>query len=255
MGIADKLKQLLGFKKPVQAIQSLELSLQSLQSDSIDDWSKRTFQEPREFSQDHSRVPPREAPAAEAMAVGPKGFSEAQTLPPLQKDSFQLGLAAGYTGRSIKEIESALVRIESQMVTRDWFKNEFEDQTPEIAELLKIIRDSIEKHDSDAQKRFDTINTALERLQVKAITMPEPLREDLLKDIDMIRSQIPLSSKMEDLVGIVKSSREISYEELSQRLSITVSALRGLLSNTMKRTGDIDRERRNGKGWVVHKSV
>jgi hypothetical protein len=60
---------------------------------------------------------------------------------------------------------------------------------------------------------------------------------------------------MEELVSLVKSSKEISYDELAAKLNITISALRGLLSTTAQRTNKIERFMVDGKGWVRFKEA
>jgi AraC-like DNA-binding protein len=163
----------------------------------------------------------------------------------LQKDSLQLGLAAGYTGRVLRDIESSLARIESQTVTKDWFLSQFEDHTPELIDLLK-------KHEENEQKRFEAIQSILNSLQRTAEKTPEPIKTELFRQITAIEHQLPLTPKMNELLQIVKESKEISYEELHQRLGISISALRGLLANMTKRTDQIERFEKNNKGWVKY---
>jgi len=167
-------------------------------------------------------------------------------------DAFELGLAAGYTGRSLREIERSLLRIESQMVTKDWFKTEFEDKTPQLLEILKVVRQALEKHEAAMQKRFESIQSALEKLTGVAKRAPKPIRREILKEVQAIKRQVPLSQKMQRLLAIVKESGEISYDELGAKLGITTSALRGLLSNTLKRTNKLKRYTRERKGWVKY---
>jgi DNA-binding CsgD family transcriptional regulator len=164
----------------------------------------------------------------------------------LQKDSIQLGLAAGYVGRTLKDIESSLSRIESQIVTKDWFLSQFEDRTPELVDLLK-------KHEENDQKRFEAIQNILISLQKTAERTPEPFKTELFQEIKAIEQQLPLTPKMAELLEIVKESKEISYDELHQKLGISISALRGLLSNMAKRTDQIERFERNNKGWVRYR--
>lgn len=173
--------------------------------------------------------------------------------PEVQKESFQLGLAAGYTGRSIRNIEDSLNRIESNMVTKDWFKTEFQDLTPQLLESVESIKTSLHEHDSNILKRFDSIQEVLDNMQLLAKDAPKPLKEDLFREIKTIQQQIPLSPKMLELVSIVKDVKEISYEDLAKRLNVQISALRGLLSNTLKRTPDIERYTVGNKGWVKYK--
>jgi DNA-binding CsgD family transcriptional regulator len=165
----------------------------------------------------------------------------------LQKDSLQLGFAAGYTGHALKEIESSLNRIESQIVTKDWFLSQFEDHTPELISLFKI-------HEENEHKRFEALQSALEALRQTAEKTQEPIRTELFQEIKTIEHHLPLTPKMNELLQIVKESKEISYEELHQKLGITISALRGLLTNMTKRTDAIERFERDKKGWVRYKT-
>lgn len=161
----------------------------------------------------------------------------------LQKDSLQLGVAAGYTGRALKEIESSLIRIESQMASKDWFTSQFEDRTPELIEAFK-------KHDENTQKRFDSIERLTGLMQRTAEKSPEPIKTELFGQIEAVKAELSPSIKMQKLISIVRESKEISYTDLAARLEISESALRGLLSNTIKRSGAVERFRKDGKGWV-----
>jgi len=160
----------------------------------------------------------------------------------LEKDSLQLGIAAGYTGKFIKEIESSLNRIESQMVNKDWFISQFKD----IPELINVMK----QHEENDQKRFETIQNLLNSLQKTAEKAPEPIRTDLFKQIQTIESQLSPTPKMLDLLNITRELKEISYNDLANKLNITQSALRGLLSLTIRRTNKIRRFEKEGKGWV-----
>jgi len=153
------------------------------------------------------------------------------------KDSFQLGLAAGYTGRSLKSIESSLTRVESQMPTKDWFSTQFEDKTPELIEILK-------KHEENEEKRFELLQNLLASGKLSERSA------ELILPSSFPLGELLLTHKMQILVSIVRESREISYKDLANRLGLTVSALRGLLSNTLIRTNNIERFRKDGKGWV-----
>lgn len=173
----------------------------------------------------------------------------------ISKDSFQLGLAAGYTGRSIKSIEESLGRMEIQMVTKDWFKTEFQDSTPELLELLKSTHKLLQEHEDNENKRFSMILESLNKMRTIADHAPEPIRHELKKEIEIMENNIPLSNKMRQLVEIVSKIRDISYEDLAQMLTISVSALRGLLSTTLQRTQKIERYTKEGKGWVRYKQL
>ncbi len=154
----------------------------------------------------------------------------------IEKDSFQLGLAAGYTGKFIKEIENTLNRIESQMPTKDW--------------LTSAFLDYFKFHEQNEEKRFEIIHNLLLSLQKTAEKTPEPIKEELISKINVIKENLPLSPKMEAVLLIIKEFKEISYDELAMKLGIQVSALRGLLTNLARRTNKIERFIREGKGWV-----
>ncbi|MFQ6120579.1 MAG: hypothetical protein ACE5KE_11945, partial [Methanosarcinales archaeon] len=108
MGISDFLSKIFRKKRQVEGIQASQIAANDL---------KRTKSE-----KDFDKV----------------SLESGQSSPVLevQKDSLQLGIAAGYTGRSLKGIESSLNRIEAQMPTKDWFISYFGDQTPKLADLF-----------------------------------------------------------------------------------------------------------------------
>jgi hypothetical protein len=162
----------------------------------------------------------------------------------LEKESLQLGVAAGYTGRSIKEIESSLSRIESNMITKDWFSLQF----PNKADLSTLFN----KLDENEQKRFEAIQSLLLSLQKTTVKVPEPIKTELITQIKEIEKQLPLSPKMEALLLVVKEFKEISYADLASKLGVSISALRGLLTNTVRRTNKIQRFSKQGKGWVKY---
>jgi len=215
MGILERLKNLLRHPSKLQSIESInQADIQSSINHSI-----------IESIREEQKIP-ESPPSLE-----------------LQKDSLQLGIAAGYTGKFIKDVESSLNRIESNMVTKDWFTSQFEDQTPKLIDLMK-------EHDESQQKRFSTIENLLNSLQKTATKVPEPLKTELFEQIRTIEAQLPITHKMQQLLSIVKEFGEINYAELATRLDITQSALRGLLSTTLKRTNKIQRFKKQGRGWV-----
>jgi hypothetical protein len=167
----------------------------------------------------------------------------------LERESLQIGIAAGYTGRSIKEIESSLVRIESQMASREWFIAQFGDPK-KIIELLESIRDILKTHDDLTMKHFEVIESSLSSLQGIVKKVPEPIRTEMLNQLNIIESNLPLTPKMRQLEDIVKNVGEISYAELANRLGITESALRGFLTQCIRRGVKIQRFEKLGKGWV-----
>ncbi len=165
--------------------------------------------------------------------ISPSSESSQQimTVPQSQdmyKDSFKLGLAAGYTGRSIKEIETSLTRIETLMATKDWVHN----QLNEFSEKMSLILKSQEEND---QKRFDALRNQL--------ILPH-------KEFTPNQSTLPPTPKMQGILQVVKEYKEISYKDLASIMGITVSSLRGLISNTLARTDKLERFKIEGKGWL-----
>ncbi|MBI4009883.1 MAG: hypothetical protein HY361_01650 [Candidatus Aenigmarchaeota archaeon] len=168
-------------------------------------------------------------------------FSESLQSSPsaiqLEKESLQLGIAAGYTGRSIRDIESSLDRIESQMVTKDWFTIKLEE--------------AIKTHENNEESRFQAIEATLGSLIRYFDSLPAQTRLETIKDA--VRN-MRLTNKMLQLVSIARDIKEISYFDLATRLNISQDALRGLLSLVVKRTDQIQRFERENKGWVRFKS-
>jgi len=185
----------------------------------------------------------------------PYPSSSTLLAPQINKESFQLGVASGYTGRSIRNIEESLTRIESNMVSKDWFRSEFEDTTPKLIEMIQSLKSLLHEHDLNEIKRFENLNNSLERLSKVASYAPEPIKQQIFQEIETIRLQIPLSPKMKELISVVKGAKEISYEDLAVKLGITVSGLRGLLATTLVRTNEIERFSVAGKGWVRYKAA
>ena len=171
----------------------------------------------------------------------------------IQKDSLQLGIAAGYTGKFIREIERSLGRIESHMVSKDWFASKFDDHSHELIEVLSSIKAQLQDHDNNMSERFKALESASNRIQSIATKAPTPIKQQLMKEVETIEAALPLSSKMKKLVSIVKESGKLSYDELCTKLNLSRSSLRGLLANTMKRTNEIERFSVGGKGWVRYK--
>jgi type I site-specific restriction endonuclease len=237
MGIRSFLLHFLRQKNRPEAIESLGQSLQSLESskgsDSITSQSTDIYQT--------AFLPNVVKPTAQSTLLKPAEIDES---------SFKLGVASGYTGHSIRNIEGALNRIESQMVTRDWFSVQFEDRTPELLREISSLHQEMLIHEKNEEKRFEIIQNILEKMKTIANIAPTDVKFNLLDQIKAVESQLPLTRKMEEVLSVVKTSNKISYEDLAAKLNITVSALRGLLSTTLQRTDKIERFIIDGKGWV-----
>ena len=207
MGLFDRLKRLLR----LQSIdnQSIHPSQQPIQDTLMG-------MEP-EKPQSTSPVP---IPVAVAPEPSPPEPIE------IERDSLQLGIAAGYTGRSIRDIDSALNRIETQMVTKDW---------------LEI---KLREHEDKEGLRFNKIETAISPLL--RLIQGIPPAQALQHVIEGIR----LTRRMGELLKVVEEAKEISYSGLALKLGIQQDNLRGLLSKIARRTSKIQRFERDNNGWV-----
>ena len=162
----------------------------------------------------------------------------------LEKDSLQLGFAAGYTGRSIHDINSALSRIEATMPSRDWLLVQFEEQ--------------MRRHEEGEERRLQTILTALESLRFLSLQVPEPLRQEFTRQIDVIESKYKPSKKMKELVQLVKAYGEASFSDLSDKMGLSPSGFRNLVWMTLRRTADIEtftKKEDKKKKWLRYKSI
>lgn len=171
----------------------------------------------------------------------------------LEKESVQLGLAAGYTSHLIQSIESSLNRIESLMVTKDWF--EHKDKSTQLLGTLELIKTILESHDRKTEEKFDKLHNALLRLLVVAKKVPEPFKSELRSEIEKIEAQLPLSSRMNVILLTIKERGEISYKELTSLLGYkTVDSLRSYLSKMKRRGAAIETFTKNNEKWVRLKS-
>ena len=147
----------------------------------------------------------------------------------IEHDSYHLGLAAGYTGKSIKDIESSLVRLESQMVSKDWFLVHFQSFSQQLTETMLLVR------------------RILEQMAKSGYNLPI-----IQTTVDLPR----ITPKMALLAEIVREVKEISYEDLAARLGMnTVHGLRSLLSESVKQIPELERFKRKRKGWVRYKET
>ncbi len=143
----------------------------------------------------------------------------------LHKESLQIGLAAGYTGRSIHDINESLNRIETLLPTRDWLLVQFE----------KHFSD----HESNEQRRLEAILNALESISKLSLDVPEPIRSEIQSEVNNIKNKLATSDRMNELIELVRQNGEISYADAAARLTLTPSGFRSLVSDTKKRTDEI----------------
>lgn len=206
MGLFNRLKDLFSSKSDVKSIESIDNRFESIGQPRIT-----------------SNIP-KEEPKSLAISTGISNYREVEepSMPEIQKDSYQLGLAAGYTGRSIRDIESSLSRIEAQMVTKDW---------------LALQIQTIDRRVEDIERALGIIKGAIPTLEEQK---------------SAIVKRMPLTQRMEELLKVVKDSREISFADLALKMNIDVSDLRSLLSIMTKRTNMIERYRVHRAGWIKY---
>ena len=161
----------------------------------------------------------------------------------LQKDSLELGLAAGYAGHSLKTIESSIERLESMTLTKQWAENY-------LLPLLKSI-------DDNEQKRFETLLSVLNNLRDASYKATRDIQNVFEKPIIDIEKEVSKSPKLtpqtQKLLSILKEVGEISYSDIYNRMGMeSEDGLRGFLSVVEKKTGLIERFEKEGsrKKWV-----
>jgi len=153
----------------------------------------------------------------------------------LQKDSLELGVAAGYTGRTLRDIDSSLNRIEIQMATKDWVTAQFQGTLTLLVDMQKNTQNNIE----NICKTIENIEILVKNIENHQIERKMVVSTEL-------------TAKMREVLAILQEINEISYEDLAKRLNISVSSIRGLLSIVAKRTGRIKRFEKDNKGWVSY---
>jgi uncharacterized phage infection (PIP) family protein YhgE len=172
----------------------------------------------------------------------------------IDKEALQLGVAAGYASRSLKNIEDSLFRIESLIVTKELFKTELQEinsQMIQTLQALQSIKQLMEEHEAKEQSRFEKIIEALTKLESAAYKTPEPIRKEILTQIEKIEAELPLTERMSKILSILKERKEISFRELAQLLGYKhVSTVRGLISLMKRRMNQIETFRMNREGWV-----
>ncbi len=143
----------------------------------------------------------------------------------LHKESLKLGLAAGYTGRSIHDINESLNRIETLLPTKDW--------------LLIQLEKHFSQHEENEQKRIDIVLKALESIYKLSLNIPEPARSEIQAEVENVKTKLTTSIRMNELIELVKQHGEISYLDGSTKLGLSSSGFRSLVSDTKKRTSEI----------------
>jgi ribosome-binding protein aMBF1 (putative translation factor) len=208
MGFLDRLRGLFKQKSDKKALESDVTSIQSLQT------ALPSFKE-NELSMEMPRG--KKAQSISVAISNATGGHLSQTnvesdRVSVERDSYHLGLAAGYTGRSIREIEAALNRIESQMATKDWVTIKLDEHMEQIQALI----------------------TGKKVVKLRA---PEERKQ-------------PLTSKMSELLMVLRQEKTMSYADLALRMDMSVSDLRSLLTHMVKRTNEVERFRVGRAGWA-----
>jgi len=158
----------------------------------------------------------------------------------LEKESLQLGIAAGYTGRAIHDIMRTLERIELNLPNKDWFSFRLE-------ELLK-------EHDNNEQKRFEQLQTLINSLLTTAELAPEPVKTQLISQIIAVQDELN-RPRIQELIKRIKEKGEISYADLATQMEISQDGIRGMLSIIARKMPEIERFDKEKKGWVRFKSI
>ncbi|MCS7093828.1 MAG: hypothetical protein RMJ18_01430 [Candidatus Aenigmarchaeota archaeon] len=172
----------------------------------------------------------------------------------LEKESLQLGVAAGYISRALIDIENSIKRIEELIATKDWISLTLLPKIEEITTTTHQLKELISKHETNEERRFEVILNAINTLKNLELSLPEESRPKILSTIEDLK-KAALSPKMEKILQILREEKEISYADLSQKLQISVDSLRGLLSKLSKINDEIERFERDGKGWVRLKTI
>ncbi|MCS7123109.1 MAG: hypothetical protein RMJ17_00835 [Candidatus Aenigmarchaeota archaeon] len=172
-----------------------------------------------------------------------------------KEEELLTGITIGYASKTLQNIEESIARIEKTIPSKEWIKNELNEYFTKLIESIKIALKAIDEHESRSSLRYESIESALNRIEEIASNIKDKFqKEEIIKGLSEIRKNLPLSSRMKEVMEILKEKKEMSYEELAQKLGISISALRGLLSEMCRRTSEIERFEKDGKGWIRLKS-
>ena len=179
--------------------------------------------------------------------------SEKSTIS-IDKESLKVGMAAGYISRSLINIEEGVERIETLMPSKEWITMNLTPKLEQIQQVVVSIRDIIMNHERNEERRFEVLLDAINKLKTLAPSLPEPTKTEILSTVTSLKSAA-LTPKMQQILDILKEKREISYQELAERLGITIDGLRGMLSRMVKVCDEIERFEKDGKGWIRFKAI
>ena len=144
-----------------------------------------------------------------------------------RQDVFKLGFLTGYVGKSLESIEDSLKRLESLTPSKDWLESKFQDFISKLMDEIRSVKESVDTHESNQEKRFNILNESLNRLESLASKAPSPLKEEILEEVETLKQNLPLTPRMEKLLSIVEEHGEISYKQLAEKMGISTDSLRG----------------------------
>jgi hypothetical protein len=172
----------------------------------------------------------------------------------IDKESLKVGMAAGYISRSLISIEDGIERIEISMPSKEWITMNILPKIEQVQQAIYNIREILMDHERNEEKRFEVLLEAINKLKTIAPSLPEPIKTEILSTVASLKSAT-LTPKMQQILDILKERREISYQELAEKLGITTDGLRGILSRMVKVCDEIERFEKDGKGWIRIKSI
>jgi len=172
----------------------------------------------------------------------------------IDKESLKVGMAAGYISRSLISIEDGIERIETSMPSKEWITMNILPKIEQVQQAIYNIREILMDHERNEEKRFEVLLEAINKLKTMAPSLPEPIKSEILSTVASLKSAT-LTPKMQQILDILKERREISYQELAEKLGITTDGLRGILSRMVKVCDEIERFEKDGKGWIRIKSI
>mgnify|MGYP000335377065 CR=1 FL=1 len=172
----------------------------------------------------------------------------------IDKESLKVGMAAGYISRSLISIEDGIERIEISMPSKEWITMNILPKIEQVQQAIYNIKEILMDHERNEEKRFEVLLEAINKLKTIAPSLPEPIKTEILSTVASLKSAT-LTPKMQQILDILKERREISYQELAEKLGITTDGLRGILSRMVKVCDEIERFEKDGRGWIRIKSI
>ena len=157
-----------------------------------------------------------------------------------------------YAGAGLEQIREIRQKIESiddwlryEGVTKSWFRQEFENDTPEIQRKLDLI---LEKLDS-LERRIG--KTDKEKVEIKLEASKEPEKEFVvIREPEKIKYQYVLTATDVEILEALKNG-PMNFSELLKKVSISKQTLSTHLKDLI-RLGKVRKER---KGKLVFYSV